>query len=150
MKTRLKWWTYLIVLLPMTFGIWLISKLSLETQIERFNKDPFGNILAGLIIFVVFFGCPLVFSQFFKTVKIVDNKILLVHYPFRLHTKNYQIQNIIKIKDIEQIYGFGSTMNGMEITFKNSITFSFDSRFMTNYYEIEKIIKKETLSINLH
>ncbi len=143
MNTNLKWWTYLIILIPMIIGIWLISKLSIETQIERYNNDPIGNILIGLLIFSVFFGWPVVIALLFKTVRIENKKTISIIYPFRFYTKRYQIQDITELKEIERLYGFGSKMKGLRITFKDKNICSFDSRFMTNYKGIEKIIKEE-------
>ena len=127
----------------MTVGILVISKLSIETQIERYNNDPTGNILVGLLIFSVFFGWPIIISFFFKTVSINNSETILVRYPFRLQTKKYRIQEITEIKEIERLYGFGNVMRGMKISFKNQRTCSLDSRFMTNYAGIEKIIKNK-------
>ena len=143
MKTNLKWWTYLVILIPMIVGILVISKLSIETQIERYNNDPTGIILVGLLIFAVFFGWPIIFSFFFKTVSIDNSETILVRYPFRLQTKKYRIQEITEIKEIERLYGFGNVMRGMKISFKNQSICSLDSRFMTNYAGIEKIIKNK-------
>jgi len=138
-------------ILPVLFGVYVISRLSWTIQVQRYHKDPISVILVSILLFVAFFSLPIFVLLLLKKV-IVNDTELIVKYPFNFRQVKFYYDDIKKYKISGGINRFGKTYEQLTISLHNGTKVRLRSHLITNYEELKEHIfskKKYSSAVDL-